>query len=239
MLISTLHQYTITFLFLFFFNSTNAQNDVTPGDIRIDATFENISIHYSITGDENLNSTLNIKYRVQGSSNYKNGAITRRAHPNMVTDGEFFSMNFHAGSALYLLPNTTYELQLILEDSDGGSITSENTATTKSFPVPSMNNIRYVSPGLSGGNGTQSNPYRGLQTAANNAQPGDHFIVAPGSYTAFELTTSGTIDANISFISQELHGAIIDGKNTTGGIITLGEFFDSIAYINQLNHLTP
>jgi len=225
----------LTFHFLLSFlvitHISYAQNPVVAGAIRFDATFENIGIHYEIQNDDNLNSTLNIEFKESGTSNYKPAAMSMRAFPGMVVDGNSTTRNFHAGSALLLEPGTTYDIRCTLTDPDGGDLTTDHSVTTKTFPEPSNGSIKYVSPGNGGGSGTPSSPYLGLQAAANNAQPGDHFIVASGTYASFNLLTSGTANAPISFISDVIHGAIIDGNNTSAGIVTIGQFSSTIAYV--------
>ncbi len=208
-----------------------AQNAITPGNIQIDPTFEHIGISYNISGDVNLNSNLQIEFREQGNGAYQNGAITMRSHPGLVIDGSAFNANHHAGSAMFLRPNTTYDIRLTLTDPDGGNSTTNITATTKAYPVES-NNYQYVAPGNGGGNGTSANPYLGLQTAANNAQPGTTFIVRPGIYSSFNIATDGIANAPITFRSETPHAAIVDGGNTSGGVIILGDFTtDSLQHI--------
>jgi len=140
-----------------------AQNAVTPGNIQIDPTFEHIAILYNVSGDTNLNSDLQIEFRKQGGSNYKKGAITMRSHPGLVIDGDPYNANHHAGSAMFLEPNTTYDIRLTLTDPDGGNTITNITASTKTYPVETSN-YQYVAPGNGGGNGTSANPYLGLQT---------------------------------------------------------------------------
>lgn len=204
---------------------------VVPGNVRVDATFENISINYSISGDDNLNSSLQLNYKQQGTSSYKNGAISRRAYPDLVVDGSPLNMNFHAASALYLKPDTNYDIQLVLTDPDGGSTTTNVVVRTKAFPVATKNIIKYVRPGNGGGSGTQSDPYLGLQDAADNANPGDHFIVAAGFYQPFILTRSGTPSTLISFESSSPQCAIIDGNNTDRHVVTIGQSSGTTSYI--------
>lgn len=223
---------TLLTLSLFVGLQLQAQNAVTPGTIRFDATFENLSINYEIFNDDNLNSQLSIRYRETGVGSYKLGAKTMRAHPGLIVDGNTTSRNFHAGSVLFLEPNTSYDIECTLTDPDGGGITTTSLVTTKAIPQPNANsNIRYVSPGNGGGSGTLSNPYLGLQAAANNAQAGDHFMVAPGIYSPFNLINSGTATHPICFTSQVMHEAIIDGTGTGTGIITLGNFSTIISHI--------
>jgi len=177
---------------------------VSAGIIRVDATFEHIGILYNIGGDGNQNSSLQIEFKKQGTGTYQNGAITMRSHPDLVIDGSTYNANHHAGSAMFLEPNTTYDIRLTLTDPDGGDTTTTVTATTKAYPVES-NNYKYVAPGNGGGDGTEDNPYLGLQTAADNATPGTTFVVRSGDYSAFELLENGTTDAPITFRSELTH----------------------------------
>ena len=210
----------------------NAQDSVVPGSVKTDATFENISVNYSISDDLNRNSNLIIRHREAGSNDYQEGAITMRAFPGMEVDGENTNRNFHAGSCMFLTPGTTYEIELELIDPDGGSLITSQFVTTKSIPQPAeFSNIRFVAPGNGGGNGTEASPYLGLQTAADNAQQGDHFLVAPGTYEPFQLLNSGTENDPISFFSEVRHEAVIDGASTDRGVVTLGEFDITISNV--------
>jgi len=200
------------------------ENSLTYESIRIDATFEHIGVNVSIDDDDNLNSTMDLFYRVQGASTYLPAAKSMRAHPGLLIDGNTWGYNFHAASAMFLQPGTSYDLQIILTDPDGGSQTINTTGTTKSIPQPSFTRIRYVAPGNGGGSGTSSSPYLGLQSAADNAQPGDHFIVRAGVYDRFSIENNGTASRPISFISEVQHAAAIDGAGTSGGIIIMGRF---------------
>jgi hypothetical protein len=192
--------------------------------VRIDETFEHISVNVAIDGDDNLNSTMSLFYKAQGASTYLPAAKSMRAHPGLLIDGATWGYNFHAASAMFLQPGTTYDLQIVLTDSDGGSQTIQRTGTTKAIPQPSFTRIRYVASGNGGGTGTFTNPYLGLQAAADSAQPGDHFIVRPGVYGQVDITVNGTAAQPISFISETQHAAAIDGAGTSGGVIVLGRF---------------
>jgi len=197
---------------------------LTFESIRIDETFEHIGVNVSINDDDNLNSTMKLFYKVQGSNTYRPAAKSMRAHPGLLIDGGTWGYNFHAASAMFLQAGTTYDLQIVLTDTDGGSQTIDATGTTKAIPEPSFTRTRYVEPGNGGGTGTSANPYLGLQMAADNAQPGDHFIVRPGTYSQVDMTINGTSNLPISFISETQHGAAIDGAGTSGGIIVMGRF---------------
>src|SRR5437879_3293603 len=74
----------------------------------------------------------------------------------------------------------------------------------------------YVAPtGVDSAAGSASAPVQTLQHVANLAQPGDTVIVQPGNYTGFDLTTSGTAAAPITF--KALPGAVISSPNAVTG----------------------
>ena len=206
--------------------------EITGYELLLNATFEHISVHLAIEGDVNLNSLLQIEYRLKGTSTFLAGADAMRAHPTMIVDGNALNKNFHAGSALFLQPNTVYELKLTLMDSDGGGSMIDTSFSTKKFPEPFVEgNLLYVAPGNGGGAGTSANPYLGIQAAVDVVQPGDIIQVASGTYAPFSIATDGTAALPISIRSEQLHGAIIDGGGINTGIVTIGNFNDSTQYI--------
>ncbi|MEL6988616.1 MAG: hypothetical protein AAGK97_12400 [Bacteroidota bacterium] len=215
----------IPFLLFTILHFTNAQDSLFQGGISIAQTFHNIGIQFDFKGDDNLNSTMELIYRKVGDEDFKKGSMSIRAHEGILVDGQNLDRNYHAASAMHLEDDQFYELVVNIMDPDGGTTTQSVTLSTRKIPEPVMENIRYVT-GNGGGSGTESDPFLGLNAASNAAQRGDHFIVAPGIYSPFEISTS-----EVSFKSQELHGAIIDGANTDRGIITLGSFDRSIGSI--------
>ena len=114
------------------------QNAVTPGTLRFDATFENISVNYEIFNDDNLNSELSIRYREVGASSFEPAAKTMRAYPGLMIDGISTTLNFHAGSVFFLQPNTSYEIECTLTDPNGGGTVVIETVTTKTIPQPAI-----------------------------------------------------------------------------------------------------
>ncbi|GAK57776.1 hypothetical protein U27_04743 [Candidatus Vecturithrix granuli] len=209
-----------------------AATAVVPGTIRTDATFNHIGVLWWITGDDDLDSSMTVEFRKQGESVWKSGAPAMRAYPTIIVNGSALGLNYWAASALFLASGTIYQLRLTLSDPDGGSATQIVTAATRTEPQPDpAGTHRYIIPGSSGGDGSSGNPFRGLQTAANNAQPGDIFHVAAGTYSSFQLLTSGTAGHPIVFQGPAIGSAIIDGNDTDRGVVTLGEYGQSIAYV--------
>jgi hypothetical protein len=67
------------------------------------------------------------------------------------------------------------------------------TAATRTEPQPDPTGRQlYVVPGSGGGDGSAGNPFQGLQTAADNAQPGDVFHVAAGTYSRLPALRTAT-----------------------------------------------
>ena len=107
----------LVFLCLCISHTISSQNNLTPQQLRIDATFQHISVQYTFSGDDNLNSTMTVTFRKANSADaFQPGAKVVRAHPTMLVDGAALNLNFHAGSIMFLQPDTEYELQISLTD---------------------------------------------------------------------------------------------------------------------------
>lgn len=61
------------------------------------------------------------------------------------------------------------------------------------------------------GDGSEANPWKSLQFAADNVGPGDYVIVKPGNYWGMNVTTDGKPDARITF--HAMPGVFIDEPN--------------------------
>ena len=79
----------------------------------------------------------------------------------------------------------------------------------------------YVSnSGLDSNLGTETHPFKTIQKAADIVNPGDTVIVKDGVYTDMnndklivKITRGGNSNAWVTFISENKHGAILDGNN--------------------------
>jgi hypothetical protein len=209
-----------------------AADDLVPGAIRADATFEHIGVVWTIDGDDNLDSAMVLDFRRQGDVTWHAGAPAMRAHPSLIVDGAALGFNTWAASAMFLEPGMAYELRLTLTDPDGGGSVETIVASTRTPPPATYGGTeRWVAPGAGGGDGTPGNPYLGLQTAADNALPGDHFRVTPGYYAPFQLLVSGTPSQPIVFSGPADGSAVVDGTGTDRGVVTLGEYDQTISNV--------
>ena len=219
-------------LFILNYYPAYSQNNIIPGNIRVDATFHHISLLWWISGDDNHNSSLILEYRPVAGGNWQQGAVTMRAIPEIIVNGSPLGLNYHAGSIMFLDEGSEYEIRLSLTDPDGGGEVRSISASTQQEQQPSPSGThRYVVPGNGGGSGTVSDPFRGLQEATDQANPGDIFHVNAGNYSSFTITTSGDSGSPIVFIGSETDTSFIDGNGTSSGIVTIGNYSDSCGYI--------
>jgi uncharacterized repeat protein (TIGR01451 family) len=207
-------------------------NAISPGTVQANATFDHIGVLWWVDGDDDLDSSMSLEFRLLGTTTWQLGAVAMRAYPTIrVQDGPL-GLNYWAASALFLEPGITYELRLTLTDPDGGSDVRTITATTRQPLRPDINGRQlYVVPGNGGGDGSLGNPFQGLQAAADAAQPGDTFHVASGTYSAFQLLTSGTDGHPINFRGPGDGTAVVNGNNTDRGVVTLGEYNQTLGYV--------
>ncbi len=196
----------------------HAQNAIVVEQVLLTPSFEHVSCHVNISGDENLNSTMEIQFKTVSSINYNSGAHTMRAHPDLLIDNGVVGTNFHAGSAMFLQANTTYEIMLLIEDPDGGSTTINEVVKTKKYP-----RLPLISPTMV----SISDGADAIQSAIDLASAGDLILVDDGIYNAFEV-----LKDSIYIKSKNLHGAIIDGDNNNRGVVTIGSFDDSTRYVS-------
>src|SRR5688572_29534437 len=141
-------------------------------------TIHNLAIDWPITGDDNLNGVVNVRYRVQGEPEYLQGMPLRRI-PADSNEG-FSWANRHSGSVFDLQPATAYEIELALSDSDGGSTTETIIATTRAVPVAADDSTTVsVNPG-------------NFAAMASAAQPGQILLLQDGLYGGFTFGKNGT-----------------------------------------------
>ena len=219
-------------LLAFMGKGAHAADTVVAGSVQTDATFEHLGVVWWITGDDDLDSTFELEFRLLGETLWRPGAPAVRAYPTLVVNGSPLGLDYWAASALFLQPDQTYELRLTLSDPDGGSEVRILEAGTHS-PLPAIwvGRDRYVVPGSSGGDGSAANPFQGLQTAADAALPGDVFHVASGTYAPFQVLASGLPDQPIVFLGPSDGSALVNGSGTTRGVITLGEWNQTLSNV--------
>ena len=107
---------------------------VKPGELVIDhPTLINLGFEWVIQGDDNRNANVDVSYRKQGETVWKQGLPLLRLHGERIyqTEGVFnvISPNMFAGSILDLEPDTVYEARFVMSDPDGFIGQSAKTVT--------------------------------------------------------------------------------------------------------------
>ena len=212
---------------------SGAADEVVAGTVRVDATFQHLGVLWEVSGDDDGDSSLLVEFRRQGTATWLAAAEAMRARPDLVVDGSPLGLDYWAASALFLDGGAGYDLRLTLSDPDGGSEVRIVSGTTRQELQSSATGRElFVVAGSGGGDGSQGNPFQGLQTAADQAIPGDVFRVAPGTYDAFQIAASGTPGQPIALLGPSAGEAVIDGAGTSIGVVTVGTYSSTpIAYV--------
>ncbi len=116
---------------------------VTPGELVIERpTLANLGFEWHIDGDANRNATVEVSFRRQGDSAWRQGLPLLRLHGEQVFQRNVFNLvvpNMFAGSVLDLEPDTAYEARFVLSDPDGVTGPAANATkvvTVRTRPEP-------------------------------------------------------------------------------------------------------
>jgi len=180
--------------------TARAQDATVPGEVTVPhPTLENLSVEWAITGDADLDGVVTVRYREVGAGAFRTGLSLFRV-PAGSNEGFSWS-NRHSGSVFDLRPDTEYEIELTLDDPDGGSTTRMVTARTRPVPQAAADGrSRPVTPST-------------FATAAGDAMPGDILELAAGSYPGFTFGQDGTLALPIV-----IRGASADSVTITGDV---------------------
>jgi len=184
-----------------------AQSATTAGSISTPyPTTQSIAIDWLISGDNN-NGVVAVRYRPSGQSAWKNGMNLFRIPAGSNSTGSFGSgngqwPNKHSGSPFDLSPATSYEIELALNDPDGGSATQTVTVSTRRLPVAPANAHTVAV--------TPSN----LSSALGSSKPGDLLLLGPGNYPAFTVNNRGNQTQPIVIRGTSVDSVVIQGRVT-------------------------
>jgi len=207
-----------------------ATDSTTIGTLSLYPAFENIGVISSYSGDDNGNNQATLEYREAGSATWRPGipmTVDRRdlityypggGNPDETVPNEW-ARQWRA-VIFGLEPNTEYEVRVTYTDPDGVGGTNAVTQTARTRddnPSSNGNTYRVATTGSDEtGDGSESNPWRTIQHAADIVIAGDRVLVHPGVYNEEVIISnkSGTENNYITFESLVEHGAVIDGQKT-------------------------
>lgn len=189
--------------------SEPTDDTLAVGTLSLTPTLECIGVVSYYTGDNNQNNNVVLEFRRVGTSTWQTA-------PEMYADREG---NQCRGSIFWLTPDTDYQVRVTYFDADGvfGSPV-EATVRTRDDNPPSNGNTYYVATSGNDSNpGTEAEPFRTIQKAANIVYAGDTVLIKAGTYVErVQIRGSGTMDNYITFRPYGTDTVVLDGN----GILT-------------------
>ena len=149
----------------------HSQNEISITSVRLDPSLEHVGVFIEVDGDENRNASIQVNYRIENEVDWNPSAPFLRTTPGMMIDGEVTNFNHFAGSVMFLNEDTDYEIQVVSSDPDGGSEERIFNVTTLSSIIPDALQTFYVAPGNGGGDGSEANPFLGVETCLLYTSP--------------------------------------------------------------------
>lgn len=170
---------------------------VTAGEITVPfPTIRNLSVEWAFTGDANANASVAARYRPKGATGWSDALPLRRVQGGS-NAGFSWSTRF-SGSVFDLQPDTDYDIELSLNDPDGGSTVRTTSARTRAVPQP-----------MSGAPVRPATPAT-FAAVLRAAQPGDIVELEAGRYAWPDWSANGTPGRPIVIRSSA--GAVVDGE---------------------------
>lgn len=172
-------------------------------------TVVSLGVRLPLTGDDDFDSTVTVRVRLQGGS-YQDALPLYRVHPELVSAGT--AVSEFAGTIFDLAPGATYDIELTAHDPDGGNSTAMITGTTRAIPAENPAHPHVVNVATAAD----------LTTALAAAAPGDVITLAAGTYAGeFTLNASGTADDPIVITGVDRDAVILDGGNAGGNVLAI------------------
>ncbi len=129
-----------------------AAGSVTAGEFLVGPpTLINLGFEWFIEGDDNRNASVDVSYRRQGTTDWKQALPMLRLQGERIKQGDqidVISPNMLAAFSISE-PNTAYEARFVLRDPDGvsGQATKTVTVRTRPEPMPTADgNVYHVYP---------------------------------------------------------------------------------------------
>ena len=187
-------------------------NPVQPAELIVDPpTLINLGFEWMISGDDDHDATVGVRYRRAGDAQWQQALPLIRLHGEEIYNGaqlNVISPNMFAGSVLDLEPDTEYECELQMADPDGVTGEARKTVRVRTRPEPKPfegGRVFHVYP--HGFKGQKVEPaFEGLLCAYNltcsgtdwataarpRVRPGDTILVHAGlyKYNRFEYTNN-------------------------------------------------
>jgi len=163
-------------------------------------TLTNLAVEWLISGDDDLDATVEVAFRQAGQDNWRKALPLVRVPADCVPPEKspvvYRWPNMFAGSLFDLRPATEYEIRLSLHDPDGGDTVQTVRARTRPVPRAAADStVKKVNPVT-------------FADSALTARPGDVLLLAPGYYGEFTMRRDGEPGRPIVIRSDRSHPLI-------------------------------
>ena len=203
--------------------AAQSSNVLVINSVKLDRpTLHMLGVQVLISGDQNHNARVDVRYKPVGSSVWRDGLPLLRVLPETVAQP--VPQQF-AGTVFDLTPDTAYEIEIHAADPDGPVAQPVRMVTSRTRPVPRQDPANPIIVNVS----TAAQ----FQGALNSATPGTVIILANGTYhvSSFTLFASGTAENPIVIRGQSATGAILDGDDCFCNVL---EVYGSYVHVENL-----
>ncbi|MBI4951798.1 MAG: right-handed parallel beta-helix repeat-containing protein [Myxococcales bacterium] len=182
-----------------------AQDAATGVGVQTHATFQNVGVELTLTGDADRDATAALEVAVAGAG-------FRPAHRlSRVADGRF------VGSAFFLPAGAAYEVRVTLADPDGvtnGTLTASGVTRAVAVPASTGSAFHVAPGGDDAADGSEATPFASIGRGLDAAQPGDSVVVHAGTYhEEITLPRGGTAGAPITLRAAGDGPVVMDGAD--------------------------
>jgi VCBS repeat-containing protein len=237
-----------------------ASNGITIGTLTLYPSLEVCSVILSYTGDDNNNATVNMQWRVHATSAWKQGmdmtkdtratVVGNEGSPSYITNA--WKNQFRAVILLPLsvlnssgtgftvtsiTPNTTYDIQITVNDPDGVTGTNPATGTFTTWQTnPASSGFTYYvsTTGNDSNDGSasdNSHAWKTLAHAAGAANAGATIKILPGTYASVTVTRSGTASNYITWVSNDTGNPAVISSSSGSPVTINGASFNRFSYL--------
>jgi len=177
-----------------------AQDAITGVSIEAHATFNNVGVMVTYTGDADGDATAALEVDVDGAG-------FAEAHPlSRAAVGRF------VGSAFFLPDGTGYALRVTLSDPDGvtnGTLTASGATRPLEIPVSSGGTFHVAVDGDDDNDGSEEYPFATVAAGVAAASAGDTVLIHAGEYHEEITVTGGGSDGSPVTIRSAGDGEVV------------------------------
>lgn len=179
---------------------TAAAFDRVPREFE--PTLSSLGLEWDLTDDPEHDAYGLIRFRASDDVHWQRSlplmridyrylSETLTGYSGIPSPGNPLAFDMLAGSALFLDPGATYEVEVLLADPSGSFAMESTTVQMRDEPAWPARPDVHVVPGNGGGAGTEDDPYRGIAAAAANMAPGDTAWLHEGDYGSAVFAVGG------------------------------------------------